>query len=46
MLALGLGPVLAGLLRRYGQPMTLERMQRLEAAVEQPPLPRLRLVHG
>ncbi|WP_145724678.1 hypothetical protein [Nocardioides sp. J9] len=46
VLSLGLGPVLAGLLRRYGHPMTLERMQRLETAVEQPQRPRLRLVHG
>ena len=37
---------LAGLLRRYGHPMTLERMQRLETAVEQPQRPRLHLVHG
>lgn len=47
---LGLGPVLAGLLRRYGHPMTLERMQRLDTAtdhaVEQPQRPRLHLVHG
>lgn len=46
LLSLGLGPVLAGLLRRYGHPMTLERMQRLETAVEQPQRPRLHLVHG
>ena len=46
VLSLGLGPVLAGLLRRYGHPMTLERMQRLETAVEQPQRPRLHLVHG
>jgi hypothetical protein len=46
VLSLGLGPVLAGLLRRYGHPMTLERMQRLEPAVEQPQQPRLHLVHG
>lgn len=44
LLDLGLGTVLAGLLRRYGQPMTLKRTHRLEAAA--PPLPRLRLVHG
>lgn len=44
LLDLGLGTVLAGLLRRYGQPMTLERTQRL-AAAPPPPLPRLRLVH-
>ena len=44
--SLGLGPVLAGLLRRSGQPMALERMQRLEHVVEQPPRPRLHLVHG
>ncbi len=46
VLSLGLGGVLAGLLRRYGYPMTLERMQRLETAVEQPQRPRLHLVHG
>ncbi|MBM0127610.1 hypothetical protein [Pimelobacter simplex] len=50
VLGLGLGPVLAGLLRRYGHPMTLERMQRLENATdhpaEQPQRPRLHLVHG
>lgn len=44
--SLGLGPVLAGLLRRYGHPMTLERLQRLETAVEQPQRPRLHLIHG
>jgi hypothetical protein len=46
VLSLGLGPVLASLLRRYGHPMTLERMRRLETAVEQPLRPRLHLVHG
>jgi hypothetical protein len=46
VLSLGLGPVLAGLLRRYGHPMTLERMQLLETAAEQPQQPRLHLVHG
>lgn len=46
VLSRGLGPALAGLLRRYGHPMTLERMQRLERAVEQPQRPRLQLVHG
>jgi hypothetical protein len=46
VLSLGLGPVLAGLLRRYGHPMTLERMQHLETPVEQPQRPRLHLVHG
>ena len=50
VLGLGLGPVLAGLLRRYGHPMTLERMQRLETAPDhaagQPQPPRLHLVHG
>ena len=45
VLDLGLGTVLAGLLRRNGQPMTLEQTQRLGAAPP-PPLPRLRLVHG
>ncbi len=45
VLALGLGPVLAGLLRRFGHPMTLERMQRLETAIEEPQR-RLHLVHG
>lgn len=43
---LGLGRVLAGLLRRYGHPMTLERLQRLEAAAELPQRPRLHLVPG
>lgn len=46
VLSLGLGPGLAGLLGRLGHPMTLERMQRLETAVEQPQRPRLHLVHG
>ena len=49
VLALGLGSVLVGLLRRYGHPMTLERMQRLEADLvdaEQTWRPRLHLVHG
>lgn len=46
VLALGLGPVLAGLLRRYGHPMTLARMQRLDTAAEQPQPPQLHLVHG
>lgn len=46
VLGLGLGPVLAGLLRRYSHPVTLERMQRLETAAEQPQRPRLHLVHG
>jgi hypothetical protein len=46
VVGLGLGPVLAGLLRRYGHPMTLERMQRLETVAEQPQRPRLQLVHG
>ena len=45
MVELGLGGVLAGLLRRYGHPMTLERLQRLEAA-EEPQRPRLHLVPG
>ncbi len=43
---LGLGSVLAGLLRRHGHPMTLERLQRLETAVVQPARRRLHLVHG
>ena len=46
VVSLGLGSVLAGLFRRHGHPMTLERLQRLEAAVEQQPRPRLHLVHG
>ncbi|WP_310964037.1 hypothetical protein [Nocardioides terrisoli] len=46
VVSLGLGSVLAGLLRRHGNPMTLERLQLLEAAVEQPARPRLHLVHG
>lgn len=49
VVSLGLGAVLAGLLRRHGHPMTLERLQRLEAAPdysEPPARPRLQLVHG
>ncbi len=47
VVSLGLGSLLAGLLRRHGHPMTLERLQRLEAAVESvQPRPRLHLVHG
>ena len=46
VLSIGLGPVLAGLLRRYGYPMTLERLQRLETAAVQPQRPRLHMVHG
>ncbi|MBB6629697.1 hypothetical protein H5V45_20430 [Nocardioides sp. KIGAM211] len=46
VVSLGLGSVLAGLLRRHGHPMTLERLQRLETAVEQPARRRLHLVHG
>ncbi|KAB2811046.1 hypothetical protein F9L07_03700 [Pimelobacter simplex] len=46
VVSLGLGSVLAGLLRRHGHPMTLERLQRLETVVEQPERPRLHLVHG
>jgi hypothetical protein len=46
VVSFGLGSVLAGLLRRHGHPMTLERLQRLETAVEQPARPRLHLVHG
>jgi len=46
VLSLGLGPALAGLLQRYGHPMTLERVQRLETAVEQAQRPRLHLVPG
>ena len=45
VLALGLGGLLAGLLRRYGHTMSIERLQRLETAV-QPQRPRLHLVHG
>ncbi|WP_157550567.1 hypothetical protein [Nocardioides jensenii] len=41
---LGLGGVLAGLLRRYGYPMTLERLHRLEASATPPQRPRLHLV--
>lgn len=46
VVSLSLGSVLAGLLRRHGHPMTLERLQRLETVVEQPERPRLHLVHG
>lgn len=45
VVSLGLGAVLAGLLRRHGHPITLERLQRLETAVEQQTRPRLHLVH-
>ena len=46
VLELGLGPALAGLLRRYRHPMTLERLQRLEAPTEPTQSPRLHLVPG
>lgn len=46
VVSLGLGSVLAGLLRHHGHPMTLDRLQRLETAVEQQPRPRLHLVRG
>lgn len=46
VVSLGLGSVLAGLLRRHGDPMTLERLTVLEIAVEQQPRRRLHLVHG
>ena len=46
VVSLGLGSVLSGLLRRHRHPMTLERLQRLETAVDQQPRPRLHLVHG
>ena len=46
VLSLSLGPVLAGLLRRYGHPMTLERRQRLEMTPEAPVRPQLQLVRG
>lgn len=46
VVSLGLGAVLAGLLRRHGHPMTLERLQLLETVVETPERPRLHLVHG
>ncbi len=50
VVSLGLGSMLAGLLRRHGHPMTLERLQRLETAAApaagQPERPRLHLVHG
>lgn len=46
VLSLGLGPVLAGLLRRYGHPITLERRQRLEVPLEAPVRPRLQLVRS
>lgn len=45
VLEVGLGGVLAGLLRRYGHPMSTERLQRLETA-EQPLRPRLHLVRS
>ncbi len=51
VVSLGLGAVLAGLLRRHGHPITLERLQRLETAPAESrqrsrPRPRLHLVHG
>ena len=46
VLTLGLGPVLAGLLGRFGHPMSLERRQRLAAVPEAPSRPRLHLVRG
>jgi len=46
VLSLGLGQVLAGLLRRYGHSMTLERRQRLEVTPEAPVRPRLQLVRS
>lgn len=46
VLSVDLGPVLAGLLRRYRHPMTIERMQRLQTVAEQPQRPQLHLVHG
>lgn len=42
---LGLGTALAGLLRRSGQPMSIQRLQRLEN-FRQPPGPRLHLARG
>ena len=46
VLECGMGAALAGLLRRYGHPMTLERLERLEAAAEPAQRPRLHLVYG
>ncbi len=46
VLSLDLGPVLAGLLRRYGHPMTLERRQRLDVTPEAPTRPPLQLVRS
>jgi hypothetical protein len=46
VVSFGLGSVLAGLLRRHRHPMTIERLRRLETAVEQPARLRLHLVHG
>jgi hypothetical protein len=46
VLSLDLGLVLAGLLRRHGHPMTLERRQRLEVTPEAPPRPQLQLVRS
>jgi hypothetical protein len=45
VIELGLGGALAGLLRRYGNPMSIERLQRLETA-DQSERPQLRLVRG
>lgn len=49
VVSMGLGSVLASLLRRHGPPITLERQQHLETPPVdqvQPPRPRLHLVHG
>lgn len=46
VLELGLGGALAGLLRRYGHPMSIERLQRLEPAEQPDQRTRLSLVHG
>jgi Zn-dependent protease with chaperone function len=46
VLELGLGDVLAGLLRRYGHPIPIERAQRLEAVVQPHQRPRLHVVRS
>lgn len=46
VLELGLGDVLAGLLRRYGNPLPIERVQHLEAVAQPHQRPRLHVVRS
>ncbi|PUA79461.1 hypothetical protein C7S10_19005 [Nocardioides currus] len=46
VLTLGFGPALAGLLARFGHPMSLERRQRLATVPDAPSRPRLHLVRS